>query len=308
MSEFSDCYFLRTFERRDAKRLLTRVRRYGLVLSSSRSWVPFLVDGVLDAGAPAHDVVRHNEGVLLHYSYAEDHGLTLSFYEDTVESLRIEIQRRGPSEIDVPVVLRDANRLHLVAFGDARLEAALAPTRLPSVLDLAAVRDRVASVLDFDPPQWVGCADLSRCSRRELETRHPGALFVLASLRGRYDEAVQPAPNAFCPVPGLPAFMYLPVPTADVDAVAVERHFQHWATGADFDVEQQAGFWLYNAYRRALPSRYAYLADRIMNISLAFPDQKEKALRDAVRGVLAVVDRDFDWEPYFSRRAGEERL
>jgi hypothetical protein len=309
MSEFSDCYFLRTRDSSDVKKLLTRTRRHGLILPTTRAWIPFLVDGLLDVGGPSPNIVQRNEGLLLHYAYAEDHGFALSLFRDTEAHLRIDVQRRGPSEMDLPGIVNAACHLGLTSADGQDLETALMPATLPALTDIASMRDQLARLWDFDPRLCLSCADLARSSKRDLSKRYPEAIFVLTSLRGRYDKTEQPAPNEFCPVPGLPSFMYLPVPTVgDIDEQMLERHVRHWMSGADFDDDRQVGFWLLNAYHRALPSRYAYLADRVMNLSLAFPTQYELALRETIRAVLAISGCDFDWQPYLTRQAGEQRL
>jgi hypothetical protein len=101
--------------------------------------------------------------------------------------------------------------------------------------------------------------------------------------------------------------MYLPVPDGSADTALVERHLRHWIETGDFDEERQAGFWLYTAYKRALPKEYGFLADRIMNLEQAFPGDYEEQLRRCIRGILALTP-DFDWEPYLARTAGEQKL
>ena len=115
-------------------------------------------------------------------------------------------------------------------------------------------------------------------------------------------------PNKWCPVPGLPSFMYLPVPNGTVDPAHLERHVSHWLETGDWDEQKQVGFWLYTAYGRALPEDFRFLADRIMNLALAFPDRYEDELRVTLRGILANVGAGFDWEPYFARELGEQSL
>lgn len=119
---------------------------------------------------------------------------------------------------------------------------------------------------------------------------------------------VEVAPNAWCPVAGLPPFMYQPVPGGSVDDALLERHIDHWFDTNDFDEERQAGFWMYTAYTRALPGELRYLADRIMNLGLAFPDAYEEELRKTIRGILASAKAGFDWEPYFAKKLGEQKL
>jgi hypothetical protein len=52
-----------------------------------------------------------------------------------------------------------------------------------------------------------------------------------------------------------------------------------------------------------------YLADRIMNLELAFGTEcYEQKLHQTIAGILTVADPAFDWEPYLNRKAGELRL
>jgi hypothetical protein len=106
----------------------------------------------------------------------------------------------------------------------------------------------------------------------------------------------------------MPTFMYWPVPDGSVDEAMLSRQVRHWVATGDFDDERQTGFWLYSAYQRALPSRFQFLANRVKNLSLAFPDAYEQELRRTLRGILSVSPKDFDWEPYLARKAGEVRL
>jgi hypothetical protein len=275
-------------------------------LAESGDWTPFLVDGLRDAGGVAPEMAEQNRHVMLHYAYAEDHGLTLAIYQGPERVMSIEVQRRGPSDLDTDAIIGAVRSL---GFGDASaLRAVLEDARRDTVLNMDEARARIGSALGIAFPVSISCADLSRSSLNELQRRFPGGRAVLRSRRGKADHREQPSPNEWCPVGGLPDFMYLPLPSGAVEASELERHVHHWLSTGDFDVERQAGFWLHTAYRRALPSRFAFLADRIMNLSVAFPDHYEAALRQTLRAVLAVAEDGFDWNPYLARKAGEQRL
>jgi len=309
MSEFSDCYFLHNASPEDAEALLKRARRYGLILPASGKYVPFLVEGVHDAGGVAKAVVDQNQGVLLHYAYAADHGLRLVAYDGAVKKFLLDLQQRGPSELDPDAIVGGASRLGLLMGTRKRgFEALLAKALTDALLDVRDARTRIGRAFGLEFPEWVSCADLSRQSEREVRKRFPAARLVLKSLRGLADRAIASEPNEWCPTPGLPTEMYLPVPTGDVDGAMLERHCHHWLTTRDWDDERQVGFWMYTAYNRALPSRYAHLVTRLMNVELAFSDSADENVRDTIRGILSVCDRDFDWEPYLARKAGEQRL
>jgi hypothetical protein len=278
-----------------------------LILPITTGWAPFLVDGRLEAGSVADIVAQQNTGILLHHAYAEDHGLRVVVLEGTRESFTIDLQRRGPSELDLARISTETVRLRLTP-DDRQLQALLVSASREGLLDLEEARRVLSEAFALKVPEWLGCADLSNQSERNLLKRFPDAQLVLKSLRGRSDKDRTMEPNEWCPTPGQLSFLYLPVPTGPVDSAKLELHVQHWLSTGDFDVERQAGFWMLTAYQRALPSRYFYLADRVMNLTMLFPEQYEAMLRQTLRGILAVSPSNFDWEPYLARQAGEQRL
>jgi len=310
MSEFSDAYFLFGGTCNDAASLLKRIHRHGFVLPVMGRYVPFFADDACDAGQIVEAIIEHNPGTLLHYAYASDHGLRLTAFDGSRESFVIDLQRRGPSLNDTPTIVAEAGRLGMTTDETARqLEGLLTETALDGEIDLEKTRARLGDILGVHFIEWFGCADLTALSLKDILERFPEGKLVLKNRRGKALDETRPTPNQWCPKPGLPGFMYLAVPDGDVDVAMVERHVRHWMETSDFDVDRQAGFWMYNAYYRALPSRMRYLANRVMNLMLVFgPVNYEKALRRTIRGILAVVGSDFDWEPYLARKKGEQRL
>ena len=311
MSEFSDSYHLLGDDGKRVKQLLQAAARHGAVLPSrGRRWAAFLVDGVADAGGAVEAVVQHNGGVLLHLAYADDHGLWLRLFEGARAVGDLGVTRRGGD-------VGDAGQLceALVRLGGASADEAAELRGLVSRHardgagdELPAVCDLVVGLLGLAAARQVSCADLTR-DKKGLGTRFPGVEFVLEKRRGAADKAAPCVPNRWCPAPGLPSFMYLPVPEGEVDAALLARHVEHWVTTGDFDEERQAGFWLLTAYQRALPSRHRHLGDRLLQRGLAFPrDEYRVELERTLRGILAVASAGFDWAPYLERRAGEQRL
>ncbi|MBW4440524.1 MAG: hypothetical protein KME10_04670 [Plectolyngbya sp. WJT66-NPBG17] len=189
------------------------------------------------------------------------------------------------------------------------LRAILTETTAKGNVDLKSIRTQLSEILGFVTFDWLGYADLSMQTQKELSCRFPEAVFVLKSQRGKADTTIEPVPNEWCAKPGLPTLMYLPVPNGSADEVLLERHIKHWVETRDWDDAREAGFWLYTAYRRALPNRMHYLADRIMNLELAFGSELYEAkLRQTIKGILSISDPAFNWEPYLKRMAGEQRL
>jgi hypothetical protein len=316
MSEFSDSYHLHTSDPTQAAKLLRDAKRYGAVLPTTTPFVPFLVDGRWEAGGVVAEILAHNVGLLVHYAYAEDHGLWIRTFDKDSCVATIDIQRRRTAGDDVPdpgITTAALTKAGAVAPGKARqLETVLQHARVDAEGPLRKFRDEIVTLLGLSHVSSLSCADLAYGGEKELLRRFPGATFVLKSRRGQADkerEKTYHEANEWCPRPGLPACMYLEVPDGQVDESMLARHVEHWLTTADWDGAAQSGFWLYTAYERALPARMRFLAHRIMNLQLAFDasDYRE-ALERTIRGVLAVTPRDFDWEPYLARRKGEQRL
>ena len=316
MSEFSDSYHLHTSDPTQATRLLRAARRYGAVLPTTTTFVPFLVDGRAEAGGVVEEVLAHNVGLLVHYAYAENHGLWIRTFDNASCVATIDISRRRTLGDDVPdpkITTATLTKAGAVAPGKARrLERVLQRARDDAGGPLEELRDEIVNLLGLSNVSWVSCAELAYGGEKELLRRFPGTTFVLKSRRTRAEKEREEAcreANEWCPCAGMPACMYQEVPDGDVDESMLARHVQHWLTTDDWDNASQSGFWLYTAYERALPARMRFLANRIMNLWLAFgASNYRKALERTIRGVLAVTPRDFDWEPYLARRKGEQRL
>lgn len=83
MSEFSESYFLRSNDVADVTALLQSAKVPGYVRPSENGWVPFVFPrgtalGLEDLLAR---LLAANRGLLLEYSYAEDHGVSCFVYQ-----------------------------------------------------------------------------------------------------------------------------------------------------------------------------------------------------------------------------------
>lgn len=310
MSEFSDAYYLLDADPKAVTALLRKVRRFAVVFPADRRWTPVLLEGPEEAGGVVDAFADAATGRWMHYAFAEDHGLWLRVFEGREERLELALQRRGPSEVDVDAAAGALESLGILAGGEvAAFREAVAPALEATALDLEATRGAVGAALGVTLLDRRSCADLTYQTLKALAARDPEATLVLKSRRWKCGEATPPPePNEACPVPGLPAFMYRPVPDGDADPETVARHVRHFVETGDFDNDAQEGFWMYTAYRRALPTRYRYLAERAHNLApMVFPDW-ESRLSDTVRAILAVADSAFDFEPYLARKKGGQRI
>jgi hypothetical protein len=107
---------------------------------------------------------------------------------------------------------------------------------------------------------------------------------------------ITPEPNKWCSLPGKPAFMYLPVPETGLSASqkkAADIHLDFWKKNLDWDAEKQEGFWMYTYYKKHLPEKYKYLADRIMNSDYI-------DLRQSFEAIIGLIGKDIA-DPYEER-------
>ena len=98
MSEFSESYHLRTSDTNAAIELLKRAGRKGYVFPAADGWVTFVAEENTFEPDPA--VIAANQGLLLHYVSAEDHGWSFSLFENTGEKCRFNCQWENEVEID----------------------------------------------------------------------------------------------------------------------------------------------------------------------------------------------------------------
>jgi len=80
MSEFSESFHLRSDNQKDGEDLLKRAGLTGAVFCPVRGWVTIVPESELyEAVRP---IVGVNQGLLLHYLYAEDHGWQFELYKE----------------------------------------------------------------------------------------------------------------------------------------------------------------------------------------------------------------------------------
>lgn len=97
MSEFSDALFLRDQTAERAIELLRSAKVQGYIFSAKNGWLPVAYSQGLRTGDTANfeALVDANPGVLIHYSYAEDHGCYVDIYERDVRVGRLKASFEG---------------------------------------------------------------------------------------------------------------------------------------------------------------------------------------------------------------------
>ncbi|WP_166242663.1 hypothetical protein [Paenibacillus turpanensis] len=116
MSEFSSSFHLRTERPQDAIDLLQNAGSTGFVFPETNGWVTFLADG--PAFHMEDSIISYNPGILIHYTYMEDHGWSLQIYSkddlvfdykcDWTDELVIE---KGEFDLDLlrELIIRQGN-------------------------------------------------------------------------------------------------------------------------------------------------------------------------------------------------------
>ncbi|MCL6604610.1 MAG: hypothetical protein K6T94_17235 [Paenibacillus sp.] len=79
MSEFSASYHLKTSDQQKVIDLIRASNNKGFVFPESNGWVTFIIQG--PAFGIRKSIVSLNPGLLVHYSYMEDHGWELLIFE-----------------------------------------------------------------------------------------------------------------------------------------------------------------------------------------------------------------------------------
>ena len=78
MSEFSDSYHLRSYNRNDGVNLLKKAKLKGFVFPETNGWITLVAEG--DELMPNNKLIKVNNGNLIHFVNAEDYGLYFSIY------------------------------------------------------------------------------------------------------------------------------------------------------------------------------------------------------------------------------------
>ncbi|MEH2056491.1 MAG: hypothetical protein V7K97_10115 [Nostoc sp.] len=293
MSEFSDSYHLLASNIKDVKFLIQQSNRYGMVISSSGKYIPFIVEGLEEAGGPIDQLIQHNTQLLIHYAFAAEHGCWVKFFDKDIELACLSYQPED-NQLFKKLAAPLDNLLSRAIINES---TASSLQNLATDLVVEEIGSKIAGVLGLQHVSWLSCTDLTYQSKKDLQKRFPDSEFVNVSKRGQIEIPAQCIPNEWCSEPDQPSFMYLPVPsvllTVEQEAM-VNRHFQYWTQFGDYDNETQQGFWMYELYRMYLPSRYRYLCNRLMNLLYTQPTK----LLETLRAIIQLVGTDVNWEEY----------
>ena len=154
MSEFSDSYHLKTNDPTDAVKLLKRAEVKGYVFPESQGWVTLVAEG--DEMMPNKNLIRKNEGTLIHFVYAEDHGWYISIYKEIDRVSHYECMWPDTIEVwdselnlDVLMELVEQNVIKQ-KIGRDEIKRLLYPQSFEDIFEDVPILSRIASVLGLN--------------------------------------------------------------------------------------------------------------------------------------------------------------
>lgn len=164
MSDFSDTYHLRTSHVEDAVALLRRAGIHGFVLPEGEEWVLIVPSG--EVFVPNQELIASNQGELLHFVYAEDHGWGFELYKDSHEVLAYDCSWDQSITIERPMncsTLIDLQPAFGVRYTQEQLQRLFEPATFEAISDLAPA-DACADVFGLQYYHWIRydqmCSDL----------------------------------------------------------------------------------------------------------------------------------------------------
>lgn len=105
MSEFSASYHLKAKDREQAIKLIKDAGHQGFVFNETNGWVTFLIKG--QVFGISESVIQCNPGLLVHYTYAEDHGWEFRVFEKNkfdLDVIKEMIASQGNESSDIEVI------------------------------------------------------------------------------------------------------------------------------------------------------------------------------------------------------------
>lgn len=174
MSEFSESYHLRTADTNAASELLKRAGRKGYVFSAADGWVTFVAENNNFEPDPA--IVAANQGLLLHYVSAEDHGWSFNLFDSTTEACRFDCRWENEVEID-PSRYAPENLARLGLEIDAKeLQRIVSLDTIEQVFEQAPAA-KFAELLRLPHYEWLSFDYVSR-DRQNGDGEWPGVIEV----------------------------------------------------------------------------------------------------------------------------------
>ena len=165
MSEFSESFHLRSDSQQNGEDLLRRAALTGAVFSPVRGWVTVVPESEMYEAVD--QMVASNQGLLLHYLYAEDHGWQFSLYKNN----SIISQYECGWESELAINDSDLNQAALVSLlieksREKVLQNILYPPDLNAVI-MDPPAYRFANLVGLEHYEWLAGGYLDEIAERD---------------------------------------------------------------------------------------------------------------------------------------------
>ena len=177
MSEFSESYHLKSNCTDDGVALLKRAKLQGFIFPSTGGWVTILPEGA--PFALNQGLLDANEGILLHFLNAEDHGWGFELYRRASPLAMYSCVWEDEVQVELPLDVQSFERELgpvLTSLGEETLRRVLKP---PSIDDLLETNPAAtfAGALGLVHFQWLSYEYFAR-DQSEGKNNFPEAIFV----------------------------------------------------------------------------------------------------------------------------------
>jgi len=166
MSEFSESYHLRGTSRREAITLLQRAGLAGYVFPALDGWVTFVAEG--EPFKLNERLVAANEGVLVRWVFADDHGWAFDVVKARKPILRYECSWEEEIEVDGKIshaALQQALGMELPGLAGEAGVTVLYPESIEQLLEVKPAYS-FAKAIGLTNYRWLAYDYLSRDEER----------------------------------------------------------------------------------------------------------------------------------------------
>ncbi len=176
MSEFSESYHLKSNNQTDAVSLLKKASLSGHVLPQHNGWVSFVVKE--SQFEPIDKLISSNQGQLIHYIYAEDHGWEISIYFDSKRVFNYRCDWEDEISVDDNGLSMDLiKELSMQEVSDEQLGEIFYPNDFDGIFDNPPAY-KIAEILGLKHYEWVSYDYVNS----DLETGETGMELTLKDI------------------------------------------------------------------------------------------------------------------------------
>lgn len=166
MSEFSDNYHLRSYNRNDGVNLLKKAKLKGFVFPETNGWITLVAEG--SKLTPNNKLIEANNGNLIHFVNAEDYGLYFSIYNSNkrichYECTWLEDIAINDNNLDLDILIDFIENNNIKGKIDRKdLIRILHPQNFEEISEDPSVSSHIVNMFALENCDWVSFDDVAR--------------------------------------------------------------------------------------------------------------------------------------------------